>query len=143
MGITIGGKITVSRVSSRVDLLVLGVQRADIRTRVTLGDSSGHGHSQFLPDERHVDGTRRSVRVGPLSTAHLHLVSNVLVRCDISTDKVLTRNYAFAYDDNRLGHAGIFLLGGTTRQTPPIPIVLRSGDVLVMAGRGRKCYHGQ
>lgn len=44
---------------------------------------------------------------------------------------------------NRLGHAGVFLLGGTTRQTPPIPIVLRSGDVLVMAGRGRKCYHGQ
>lgn len=43
----------------------------------------------------------------------------------------------------RLGHAGVFLLGGTTRQTPPVPIVLRSGDVLVMAGRGRKCYHGQ
>jgi hypothetical protein len=36
MGITTGGKITVSRVSSSFDLLVLGLQRADGRVSITL-----------------------------------------------------------------------------------------------------------
>jgi alkylated DNA repair protein alkB family protein 1 len=51
-------------------------------------------------------------------------------------------DHLICYSTTRLGHAGVFLLGGITRQTPPLPIILRSGDVLVMAGRGRKCYHG-
>ena len=41
-----------------------------------------------------------------------------------------------------LGHAAIFLLGTSSRQVTPRPIILRSGDVLIMAGDGRKCYHG-
>jgi hypothetical protein len=94
MGITIGGMITVSRPSSRFDLLVFEGHRADGRVSVTLGNSSGYGHRQFLSDKRHVDGARRPVRVGSLSTAHLHLVSNVPVRWGVFTDNVLTRNYA-------------------------------------------------
>lgn len=42
-----------------------------------------------------------------------------------------------------LGHAAIFLLGTETRQTVPIPIILRSGDVFIMSGLGRKRYHGE
>jgi alkylated DNA repair protein alkB family protein 1 len=45
-------------------------------------------------------------------------------------------------DAPRLGHACIFLLGTSSRADPPIPLILRSGDVLVMAGRGRQAYHG-
>ncbi|KAI7884931.1 hypothetical protein K492DRAFT_204403 [Lichtheimia hyalospora FSU 10163] len=40
------------------------------------------------------------------------------------------------------GHACIYLLGGTTRDTEPIPIHLKSGDLLIMTGQCRKAYHG-
>ncbi|WWC86377.1 alkylated DNA repair protein AlkB [Kwoniella dendrophila CBS 6074] len=41
-----------------------------------------------------------------------------------------------------LGHSAILLLGTTSRQDPPRPIVLRSGDCLIMSGNGRQAYHG-
>ncbi|KAK4331651.1 Fe2OG dioxygenase domain-containing protein [Rhodotorula toruloides] len=40
-----------------------------------------------------------------------------------------------------LGHSSIFLVGGTTRDVPPLPIHLRSGDGLIMSGEGRRVYH--
>lgn len=43
-----------------------------------------------------------------------------------------------------IGSAAIFLLGGTTRDVKPIPIILRSGDVVIMSGpECRRAYHGQ
>ncbi|KAL7424786.1 hypothetical protein Q5752_000470 [Cryptotrichosporon argae] len=41
-----------------------------------------------------------------------------------------------------LGHAAILLLGTSSRADPPRPLVLRSGDVLIMSGPGRTAYHG-
>ncbi|KAF9069937.1 hypothetical protein BDP27DRAFT_1293353 [Rhodocollybia butyracea] len=42
-----------------------------------------------------------------------------------------------------LGNAAIFLIGGLTRDTDPIPILLRSGDVVIMSGPAcRRAYHG-
>ncbi len=42
-----------------------------------------------------------------------------------------------------LGNAAIFLIGGLTRDTEPLPILLRSGDVLIMSGPAcRRAYHG-
>ncbi|TDL27432.1 hypothetical protein BD410DRAFT_782516 [Rickenella mellea] len=42
-----------------------------------------------------------------------------------------------------LGNAAIFLVGGLSRDVEPVPILLRSGDALVMAGPGcRRAYHG-
>jgi len=42
-----------------------------------------------------------------------------------------------------LGCSAIFLIGGNTRQVEPIPILLRSGDVLIMAGpKCRRAFHG-
>ena len=41
-----------------------------------------------------------------------------------------------------LGNAAIFLIGGLTRDTEPIPILLRSGDVAIMSGPAcRRAYH--
>lgn len=42
----------------------------------------------------------------------------------------------------RLGYAAIFLCGGPTRDTPPLPLILRSGDVIIMSGHSRTFYHG-
>ncbi|TYJ56485.1 alkylated DNA repair protein AlkB [Cryptococcus floricola] len=42
-----------------------------------------------------------------------------------------------------LGHAAILLLGSDSRDDTPRPIVLRSGDMLIMSGRGRQAYHGE
>ncbi|BFZ53443.1 hypothetical protein PYCC9005_000467 [Savitreella phatthalungensis] len=41
-----------------------------------------------------------------------------------------------------LGHAAVFLLGGASRDEEPLPIMLRSGDVLIMSGACRRAYHG-
>ncbi|GAA5892796.1 hypothetical protein JCM8208_004091 [Rhodotorula glutinis] len=41
-----------------------------------------------------------------------------------------------------LGHSSIFLVGGASRDVPPLAILLRSGDGLCMAGEGRRVYHG-
>ncbi|RPD59157.1 hypothetical protein L226DRAFT_553635 [Lentinus tigrinus ALCF2SS1-7] len=42
-----------------------------------------------------------------------------------------------------LGCAAIFLIGGLTRDDPPTPILLRSGDIVVMSGPAcRRAYHG-
>ena len=49
---------------------------------------------------------------------------------------------SFSYTACRLGCAAIFLIGGPTRDTEPIPILLRSGDVLIMSGPCRRAYHG-
>ena len=43
----------------------------------------------------------------------------------------------------RLGNAAVFLIGGQTRDQEPIPLLLRSGDVVVMSGpQCRRAYHG-
>ena len=41
-----------------------------------------------------------------------------------------------------LGDAARFVIGGLARRDPTSPIVLRSGDVLVMGGPSRLRYHG-
>lgn len=42
-----------------------------------------------------------------------------------------------------LGNAAIFLIGGLTRDVVPTPILLRSGDIVVMSGPScRRAYHG-
>jgi alkylated DNA repair protein (DNA oxidative demethylase) len=41
-----------------------------------------------------------------------------------------------------LGDAARFVFGGLTRREPTNPIVLRSGDVLVMGGPSRLRFHG-
>lgn len=39
------------------------------------------------------------------------------------------------------GQSAIFLIGGTEKEQEAIPILLSSGDVLVMSGESRLCYH--
>ena len=41
-----------------------------------------------------------------------------------------------------LGDAARFVIGGTTRKEHTLPIILRSGDVLVMGGPSRLRFHG-
>ena len=41
-----------------------------------------------------------------------------------------------------LGRPGIFLVGGFTKDITPIPVLLRSGDAVVLDGDSRRCYHG-
>ncbi|KAK2466967.1 hypothetical protein APHAL10511_001225 [Amanita phalloides] len=42
-----------------------------------------------------------------------------------------------------LGNAAVFLIGGKTREIEPIPLILRSGDVIIMSGPDcRRAYHG-
>jgi len=41
-----------------------------------------------------------------------------------------------------IGRPAIFLIGGRTRDVKPTPILLRSGDVVILAGGCRRAFHG-
>lgn len=41
-----------------------------------------------------------------------------------------------------LGCSAVFLIGGETRDVPPHALLLRSGDVVVLTGLARRCFHG-
>jgi alkylated DNA repair protein alkB family protein 1 len=41
-----------------------------------------------------------------------------------------------------IGLPAVFLVGGATKDKPPLPLLVRSGDVLIMAGPSRQAYHG-
>ncbi|KAK3040862.1 hypothetical protein RJ639_029206 [Escallonia herrerae] len=41
-----------------------------------------------------------------------------------------------------LGCKAVFLLGGKSREDPPLAMFLRSGDIVLMAGEARECFHG-
>jgi len=40
------------------------------------------------------------------------------------------------------GNTGIFLIGGRSKDVKPTAIYVRSGDVIIMSGDSRCCYHG-
>eukprot|EP01035_Chromulina_nebulosa_P027545 gene27545-36244_t len=41
-----------------------------------------------------------------------------------------------------IGCSAIFLIGGRSKEDKPVPILVRSGDVLIMSGESRYCFHG-
>ena len=41
-----------------------------------------------------------------------------------------------------LGSECVFLLGCQGKDEPPLPLLLRSGDIAIMGGISRTCYHG-
>ena len=41
-----------------------------------------------------------------------------------------------------LGLSGLFLIGGRSKAAEPSVVLLRSGDLVVMSGASRLCYHG-
>lgn len=41
-----------------------------------------------------------------------------------------------------LGSSALFLIGGRDKTVDPTPILVRSGDSVVMTGESRLCYHG-
>ena len=41
-----------------------------------------------------------------------------------------------------LGCSAVFLIGGETRDVAPHALLLRSGDVVVLTGAARRCFHG-
>ncbi|KAM9955842.1 hypothetical protein ACTFIW_002047 [Dictyostelium discoideum] len=40
------------------------------------------------------------------------------------------------------GSTAVFLMGAETRDIAPVPLFIRSGDIVIMGGRSRYCYHG-
>jgi len=41
-----------------------------------------------------------------------------------------------------LGCSALYLLGGRKKDLDPLPLLLRSGDAIIMTGESRLCYHG-
>uniref|UniRef100_A0A182W530 Fe2OG dioxygenase domain-containing protein n=1 Tax=Anopheles minimus TaxID=112268 RepID=A0A182W530_9DIPT len=55
---------------------------------------------------------------------------------DHSEDDQLAPLFSFSF-----GQPAIFLIGGTTLDEEPDAILLRSGDIVIMTGASRQCYH--
>ncbi|KAL3266581.1 hypothetical protein HHI36_010745 [Cryptolaemus montrouzieri] len=56
---------------------------------------------------------------------------------DHSEDNLEAPLFSFSF-----GQSAIFLLGGKTLDEKPIPIFIRSGDIIAMTKQARLCYHG-
>lgn len=40
------------------------------------------------------------------------------------------------------GQSAVFLVGGETMNDSVTPLLVHSGDIVVMSGQARRCYHG-
>lgn len=47
------------------------------------------------------------------------------------------------YDIASLGNSCIYVIGGITQDTEPVPLALHSGDIVVMTKPCRKYFHGK
>ncbi|KAG8229908.1 hypothetical protein J437_LFUL009772 [Ladona fulva] len=45
-------------------------------------------------------------------------------------------------DHSDFGQSAVFLLGGKTKDEEPVAMLIKSGDVVIMSGESRLCYHG-
>jgi alkylated DNA repair protein alkB homolog 1 len=70
---------------------------------------------------------------------YYHMNSTLCAHTDHSELDALTQPLlSFSF-----GNAGIFLIGGNTKAAcAPSPMLLRSGDILLMTGSSRLHYHG-
>ncbi|XP_052899795.1 nucleic acid dioxygenase ALKBH1 isoform X1 [Anopheles moucheti] len=55
---------------------------------------------------------------------------------DHSEDDQIAPLFSFSF-----GQPAVFLIGGATREERPDAVLLRSGDIVVMTGASRQCYH--
>lgn len=69
---------------------------------------------------------------------YYHLNSTLCAHTDHSEYDALTKPLlSFSF-----GNAAVFLIGGPTKgDYPPSPLLLRSGDILLMTGSSRLCFH--
>ncbi|OEH79412.1 hypothetical protein cyc_03254 [Cyclospora cayetanensis] len=58
------------------------------------------------------------------------------------SEKQLSSDSLARLNDAHLGLPCLFLLGGSTREEEPLPLVLRSGDLLILSGPARLLLHG-
>ncbi len=70
---------------------------------------------------------------------YYHMNSTLCAHTDHSEYDALTKPLiSFSF-----GNAGVFLIGGQTKtECKPSPILLRSGDIILMTGSSRLCFHG-
>lgn len=53
-----------------------------------------------------------------------------------------SNNFLSLSSSSSFGQSAIFLIGGKSKQVKPTPLLLRSGDVVIMAGDARLAHHG-
>ncbi|RHZ77078.1 hypothetical protein Glove_186g49 [Diversispora epigaea] len=68
---------------------------------------------------------------------YYQLKDNLMAHVDKSEINMDSPLISFSF-----GHTCIFLIGGLTREVAPIAIYLRSGDISIMCGIRRACFHG-
>jgi alkylated DNA repair protein alkB homolog 1 len=54
----------------------------------------------------------------------------------------MERTYKHPVVSVSFGCTAVYLLGGETKDVPPIPVIIRSGDVVILSGSCRTHFHG-
>jgi hypothetical protein len=54
----------------------------------------------------------------------------------------MERDFAFPVVSVSFGCAAVYLVGGVTKDEEPTPVLIRSGDIVVLSGESRLAYHG-
>lgn len=69
---------------------------------------------------------------------YYHMNSTLCAHTDHSEFECLDK-YLLSFS---FGNSSVFLIGDRTKTSrPPSPILLRSGDILIMSGESRLCFH--
>ncbi|KAJ8968900.1 hypothetical protein NQ317_008837 [Molorchus minor] len=68
---------------------------------------------------------------------YYHMDSTLSGHTDHSEQNIEAPLFSYSF-----GQTAIFLIGGKTKEEKPIPIFIRSGDIIVMTKESRVAYHG-
>lgn len=101
--------------------------------------------AQFVPMDAAVVtfGETAASAVGETLRAEAGIVNYYKLTASMGGHQdIAERTYDHPVIGLSVGCGGIFLMGGEDKATPPLPLLLRSGDVLFMGGVTRLCYHG-
>eukprot|EP00051_Salpingoeca_urceolata_P009897 m.120304 g.120304 ORF g.120304 m.120304 type:complete len:276 (-) comp16499_c0_seq1:21-848(-) len=99
-------------------------------------------HSAFPEDlQRLCDTCSRLLGLGPYSAEaaivnYYHERSTLAGHTDHSERNQSAPLFSFSF-----GLSAVFMIGGNTKQTVPVPLWLRSGDFVVMTAQARQAYH--
>jgi len=117
-------------------------QSTQANTESTAGSSASE-HIVPMPQDMREFGRQAAAAVGESLEAHAGIVNYYKLTASMGGHQdIAEQTYEHPVIGMSIGCGGVFLMGGETKDAAPLPVLLRSGDVLFMGGVTRLCYHG-
>lgn len=112
-------------------------------TTTSAASSGAASHFVPMPEDMRAFGRQAAQAVGESLEAQAGIVNYYKLTASMGGHQdIAEQTYDHPVIGLSVGCGGVFLMGGETKDSAPLPILLRSGDVLFMGGVTRLCYHG-